>query len=146
MSKINFFTEDISFILKHKTALRAWIHQVIKDAGQRITSLNYIYCSDKYLLQVNKDYLNHDYYTDIITFDNRDDTSSPIDADIFISIDRVVDNAQSLETSIDRELYRVMIHGVLHLLGSQDQTDEQKKEMRKSEEASLSLLNISNKH
>ncbi len=142
MSKINFFLEDISFTLKHKTALRAWVCQVIQNAGQEISSLNYIYCSDNYLLQVNQDYLSHDYYTDIITFDNRDDSSLPLDADIFISIDRVVDNAQSLDTSFDNELYRVMIHGVLHLLGSKDQTDEQKKEMRKSEEASLSLLNI----
>lgn len=142
MPTINFFQEEVSFTLKHKQKIRAWIHQVVQGHSQQIEALNYIYCSDNYLLEVNKQYLEHDYYTDIITFDNREDTQSPIDSDIFISIDRVRDNSEQLHITFQQELHRVMIHGVLHLLGKQDKTDAQKREMRKSEEASLSLLNI----
>lgn len=142
MSAINFFQEEVSFSPKHKTILRNWVQQIISNAGQEIDSINFIYCSDNYLLQVNRDYLEHDYYTDIITFDNRDFDDHPLDSDIFISIDRVKDNAAAQEVSFEHELHRVMIHGVLHLLGKQDKTDEQKQDMRKSEEASLSLLHI----
>ncbi len=142
MPNINFFQEEVSFTLKHKRVLRAWINQVVHNYSQEIQSVNFIYCSDNYLLEVNKQYLEHDYYTDIITFDNREETHTPIDSDIFISIDRVRENSKQLNVPYQQELHRVMIHGILHLLGKQDKTAEQKKDMRKSEEASLSLLNI----
>lgn len=142
MSKINFFQEEVSFTLKHKRLLRRWIETIIVDAGHNILDINFIYCSDNYLLEINKSYLNHNYYTDIITFDNRDHGSSPLNSDIFISIDRVKDNAKQLKVSYIQELHRVMIHGILHLLGYNDRTPQQQQEMRKREEASLSLLKI----
>ena len=142
MSAINFFSEGVHFTIKNKRILRSWIEQVTALEQQEIGSVNFIYCSDKYLLEINKNYLDHDYYTDIITFDNRDSLQLPIDSDIFISIDRIQENAIKLNISFDLELHRVMIHGILHLLGYQDKTDEQKKDMRKREEASLSLLHI----
>lgn len=139
---VHFFSEDIEFNLKHKSSIRKWISNVIEDQNQELEEINYIFCSDEYLLDINRNYLQHDYYTDIITFDNRDETDDPISSDIFISIDRVQDNAQSLNNSFHQELYRVMIHGVLHLLGQGDKTEQQQMEMRKREEASLSLLQI----
>lgn len=144
-TKINFFTEDVEFKIKHKAIIRQWIEDIIKSDNQKLEEINYIFCSDEYLLNVNREYLDHDYYTDIITFDNREDNSEPILSDIFISIDRIEDNAQTVNTSFNQELYRVLIHGVLHLLGQGDKTEEQQKAMRKSEEACLSLLQIPNK-
>lgn len=142
MNEINFFQEDVTLIIEHKSVLTQWIVNIISTNGHEIESINFIYCSDKYLLEVNKTYLDHDYYTDIITFDNRDFEGLPIDSDIFISIDRVKENASDLNITFQEELHRVMIHGVLHLLGYEDSTDLQKKEMREKEEASLSLLHI----
>lgn len=142
MSEINFFQEEVSFNLKHKRVLRAWLSSIIHSAGHQFNVLNFIYCSDNYLLKINKEYLDHDYYTDIITFDNTEGGQSPIDSDIFISIDRVKENARQLKLPYQQELHRVMIHGVLHLLGHQDKNEEQKQDMRKREEASLSLLRI----
>ena len=143
MSLINFFQEDIQFEPDHKKTLKDWIKLIVAQNEQEIESINFIYCSDKYLLGINKTYLNHDYYTDIITFDNRTDPlAEPIDADIFISIDRVRDNAEQLDQPFAKELHRVMIHGILHLLGQSDKTEPQQQEMRKREEASLSLLKI----
>lgn len=141
-SNINFFSEEIDFKLKNKAILRNWIKQVIGQEGQSILDLNFIFCSDEYLLNINREYLEHDYYTDIITFDNREALSEPITSDIFISIDRVQDNSVKHETTFNQELFRVMIHGVLHLLGQGDKTEEEQTQMRKREEASLSLLSI----
>ena len=139
---IHFFSEEISFNLKHKTTLRNWIKRVVQNEQQEIEDLNFIFCSDEYLLAVNQEYLNHDYFTDIITFDNREEVNAPISSDIFISIDRVRDNSKNHSTTFDQELHRVMIHGVHHLLGQGDKTDSEKVQMRKREEASLSLLTI----
>lgn len=142
MSDINFFQEEVSFQLNHEDILKGWISTIIQNARQSFDTINFIYCSDNYLLEINKEYLDHDYYTDIITFDNREDDESALDADIFISIDRVKENATQLNLPYEQELHRVMVHGVLHLLGLKDKTEAQKKEMRESEEASLSLLHI----
>ena len=142
MSDINFFQEEVSFQLNHEDILQGWISTIIQNAKQSFDTINFIYCSDNYLLEINKEYLDHDYYTDIITFDNREDDESALDADIFISIDRVKENATQLNLPYEQELHRVMVHGVLHLLGLKDKTEAQKKEMRESEEASLSLLHI----
>ncbi|OEK07087.1 rRNA maturation RNase YbeY [Roseivirga misakiensis] len=142
MPEINFFTEEVNFELKHKKIIRQWLHDVSASNGQTIDALNYIYCSDNYLLDVNQQYLNHDYFTDIITFDNRDDLSAPISADLFISLDRVKDNASKQDAQFEHELHRVMVHGLLHLLGQNDKSPEEQKEMTKREEDSLSLLHI----
>jgi len=141
-SKIHFFNEDVDFRFKHKSIITKWITSIVKSEGQSIADINYIFCSDDYLLEMNKEYLQHDYYTDIITFDNRESLDESLSSDIFISIDRIKDNAQTLGISFETELYRVLIHGVLHLLGQSDKTKAQKAQMRKREEASLSLLQI----
>lgn len=142
MATINFFLEEVSFILKHKRILRKWLVQVADQSGHQIHSLNYIYCSDNHLLSINQTYLNHDYYTDIITFDNRDTNDQALDADLFISIERVRDNAKLAGVTFQQELHRVMVHGLLHLLGQNDKTEAQQLAMTKKEEASLSLLHI----
>ena len=138
MSKINFFTEDIAYSLKNKTKLRSWISNVIKDNHKHISWLNYIFTSDQYLLSINKTYLDHDSFTDIITFDQSANTNS-IEADIFISIDRIKENSKNLQIPFQDELHRVMIHGVLHLIGLNDKSDAEKKEMRKKENHYLAL-------
>ncbi len=139
---IHFFSEDIQFELTDQPRFIEWIQEVVESFKQSILDVNYIYCSDKYLLDINKEYLDHDYFTDIITFDNREDKTQPLEADIFISIDRVRENADLLNQSFTIELARVMIHGIHHLLGQGDKTEAEKAEMRKREEASLSLLKI----
>ena len=118
-SSINFFSEDIVFSLKRKTKIKNWIKNVINTEGQHLSELNFIFCSDEYLLTINKAYLNHDTYTDIITFDNSNEEGM-LAGDIFISIDRISENAKTYNVSETDELHRVMIHGVLHLLGYKD--------------------------
>jgi probable rRNA maturation factor len=130
---IHFFNEETSFNLKNKTIIRNWINQTIIQEKLQLEELNFIFCSDNYLLKINKEYLNHDTYTDIITFDN---SSLPheIVGDIFISIDRVNENAKTFKTTIRNELCRVMIHGVLHLLGYKDKSKTDKTLMTKMED------------
>jgi len=141
MSKINFFNEDIDFILENPEEINNWITQVIEDNSFTINQLNYIICSDNYLLEINRSYLSHDTLTDIITFDNSDEDNT-VEADIFISLERVKENSEQLKTDITTEFNRVLIHGVLHLIGWNDKTQEDKAEMREKEEACLSLLRI----
>lgn len=136
---IYFFSEGINFKPKNIRHLKNWIKQVVRNEGATLQELNFIFCSDEYLHQINVEYLQHDTYTDIITFDNSDETGR-IEGDIFISIDRVKENAQKFQTNLDRELYRVMIHGVLHLLGYQDKTPQEKSQMRAKEDKCLDLL------
>jgi rRNA maturation RNase YbeY len=138
---INFFTEEISFTLKHKLKVRAWIVDVIKREQKQPGELNFIFCSDIYLLTINRQYLNHDTYTDIITFDNIEDESR-ISGDIFISVDRVRENAGHLKIPEVSELHRVIIHGVLHLVGYSDKKPDKKKEMTSKEDLYLSLRNF----
>lgn len=141
MQRIHFFSEDIDFELTDSIKTSNWVTQVIEANQFNLNALNYIICSDNYLLEINQTYLSHDYLTDIITFDNSDE-DSVVEADIFISLDRVRDNAKTLKTNLQAELNRVIIHGVLHLLGWDDKTDEDKSKMREKEEACLSLLQI----
>lgn len=141
MDCIHFFQEDTDFTPTHPDILADWLVQIASDHEHQIEDLNYIFCSDEYLLGVNRQYLDHDYYTDIITFDNSVEARQIV-SDIFISIDRVHDNAQQLQVSEKTELHRVMVHGLLHLLGFQDKTDDQKTLMRQKEDACLSLLKI----
>lgn len=136
-STISFFYEDINFKLLNKDKVKLWLLEVAKMHHHHVSIINYIFCSDDYLLNINKTYLNHDYYTDILTFDQSD--NDEIEADIFISIDRVRENAEAFHHIYEKELNRVMVHGLLHLLGYNDQTEEEKQAMRETEEACLSL-------
>jgi len=124
---IAFLTEDITFELKEKLKHKAWIKEAAKAEGFRIGELNYIFCSDVYLLDINQKYLGHDTLTDIVTFDNSEDPKM-IEGDIFISIDRVQENALKFDTA-ESELKRVMIHGLLHLAGYKDKDKAQKELM-----------------
>ena len=119
---------------------RSWLIRVAEALGKNIVELQYIFCSDDYLLNMNKKYLNHDTLTDIITFEYGN--GEKIHGDIFISIDRVWDNARSFEVSFQEELHRVMVHGVLHLHGLHDKTDLQKQIMRKEENRLMKLFHV----
>jgi len=134
---INFFNEDITFNLKHKGLVRTWIKSTIISENHRLKLLNFIFCSDAYLLNINKQYLNHDTYTDIITFDNSD-VELEIAGDIFISVERVRENAKELGLNDTDELHRVIIHGTLHLLGYSDKSKSSKAQMTDKEDLYLS--------
>jgi rRNA maturation RNase YbeY len=139
---ISFHPEDIKFNLKNKTILKKWITSIIKNKKRKAGELNFIFCSDEHLLSINRQYLNHDTYTDIITFDySKDDVKQPVSGDIFISIDRIHENSEKFSKSFEDELHRVMIHGVLHLLGYKDKGKAAKTEMTRQEDLSLKLLN-----
>jgi rRNA maturation RNase YbeY len=129
---IHFCTEDITFSLKEKLKHKAWLNEVAKQEGKKILELTYVFCSDEYLLQINQEYLNHDTLTDIVTFDNSEDLQK-IEGDIFISIERVLENGNKLGTS-ETELERVMVHGLLHLLGYKDKKKEDKALMTEKED------------
>jgi len=129
---IHFCTEDITFSLKEKLKHKAWLNEVAKQEGKRILELTYVFCSDDYLLQINQEYLNHDTLTDIVTFDNSEDPKR-IEGDVFISIDRVKENGDALGTK-ETELKRVMVHGLLHLLGYKDKKKEDKAIMTEKED------------
>ncbi|WP_324674006.1 rRNA maturation RNase YbeY [Hymenobacter sp. GOD-10R] len=135
---IEFLVEDVDFELADAEELTSWIERVSEVHEHEIVQLTYIFCSDEYLHRVNVEYLDHDTYTDVITFDNAD-TSDVIEGDIFISVERVRENAQQLGVSFHDELHRVMIHGVLHLLGYADKDLLSQTAMRKKEDDCLSL-------
>ena len=138
MAQINFFDQDITFNLPEPRKTRQWIKEVISLEGRQLSGLNYIFCSDGYLLSINQQYLNHKTFTDIITFDNSDG-GEDVEGDIFISVERVRENAKKHRTDFDEELHRIVIHGVLHLLGYSDKSARAKSLMRKKEDAYLSL-------
>jgi rRNA maturation RNase YbeY len=139
MASINFFNEDISFKLPHPRKTSTWIKLVIQKEKFSLNQVNFIFCSDEYLRAKNIEYLNHKTYTDIITFDYAD-TKGELEGDIFISIDRIRENADKFGRPFDEELHRVIIHGILHLLGYDDKTPQQKALIHKKEDACLSLL------
>lgn len=141
MPSINFFEEDISFKLKNKTAVKQWIKAAIEAEGYKLKELNYIFCSDEYLLKINQQYLDHDTYTDIVTFDNSE-KEGVIEGDIFISIDRIRENAVKFNSGEVNELHRVIIHGALHLLGYLDKTAEKKRIMTGKEDYYLGQRNF----
>ena len=141
MAQIDFFTQDVSFKLPKPAKIRLWIKTLIEVEKKRLVHLNYIFCSDLYLLGLNKQYLKHRTLTDTITFDTSE-REGHIEGDIFISIERVEANAAELATTFDNELHRVLVHGVLHLIGYSDKTARQKSQMRKKEDAYLSLRNF----
>lgn len=139
--QISFFSEDTDFILKQKALVRDWIKNSINAEGLRTGTLNFIFCSDSYLLTINQQYLDHDTYTDIVTFDNSDDEGC-IEGDLFISIDRIKENATTFNVSEKDELHRVIIHGVLHLIGYNDKGEGKKEEMTRMENKYLSLRSL----
>lgn len=134
---INFFCEDIEFKVQKPNFLKKWLKESAVNEGFTVKDLNYIFCSDEYLHKINLEYLDHDTLTDIITFDNTE-KEGKIEGDIFISIDRVRDNAKDFSTEFDHELRRVLVHGLLHLCGYLDETDEEEAEMRTRENEYLS--------
>jgi rRNA maturation RNase YbeY len=118
--------------------LKNWIQEVIRLNNHQTGHLSFVFCTDDYILEVNKKFLNHDYYTDIITFDYKESTI--VSGDFIISIDRVKDNALTHQSAFHKELYRVIIHGVLHLLGFSDKTETQQMNMRLLEDRYLAQL------
>ncbi len=134
---VQFFFLKHNISLKQRRALKHFIQDIFKKEKRKLDNLIYVFCSDNYLLEINKSHLQHDYYTDIITFD-LSETHGSITGEIYISTDRVRDNAKSLGVSINEELHRVIFHGALHLCGYKDKTPRDAKEMRAAEEKNLS--------
>jgi probable rRNA maturation factor len=136
---VKFFAEDISFKQPQSLKTSKWIKSISQSEGYKIGDINYIFCTDEYLLDINRQYLQHDYYTDIITFDNSED-EGVLEGDIYVSVDRVKDNAENLKVGFEEELRRVLIHGLLHLIGYEDSSDDLKRIMRDKEDACLLLF------
>ncbi len=136
---IEFFTEEVDFSLEKEDLLTEWIVGVIRDFGGDLGEISFIFCSDEYLLGLNQSHLDHDYYTDILTFPLHEE-GHPIIADIFISVDRVRDNAIQFGIPMTDELYRVMIHGILHLLGFDDHQSEDITAIRAAEDKALAQV------
>jgi len=132
VSKVCFFFEQKDLSLKNRGSLKAFIGSIFRKEKKKLDSLNYIFCSDKRLLEINRKYLGHDYFTDIISFDLSD--SGSVQGEIYISVDRVRDNAQKLNLTYKSEFHRVIIHGALHLCGYKDKTIKDAKKMRAMED------------
>ena len=139
MTNIFLQSHGIDFTFEKEENLKNWLNTIISKYGHSLISLSYVFCSDDKLLEINKKHLNHNYYTDVITFD-LSDSPTEIEGEVFISINRVYDNASSLRTHRDEELARVMVHGLLHLIGLKDGTNEEKLIMQREENVCLSLL------
>ncbi|AYQ34953.1 MULTISPECIES: rRNA maturation RNase YbeY [Runella] len=137
---IQFFNEDVDFKIPNPRKTKTWLKDIIESEGFELNQLNYIFCSDEYLLSVNQQYLNHDFYTDIITFDNSEEIEGIVEGDIFISIDRVKENAEQLSKTFKEELLRVLAHGVLHLVGYDDHEDEDELVMRQKEDTYIATF------
>ena len=135
------FNFETKFNLEHQELLANWIHLVINQEGRKEGEINYVFCDDDYLHELNVKYLDHDTLTDIISFDYT--VGKELHGDIFISIDRVAENAQDLGVSFNDELYRVMIHGILHYCGYKDKSEDEEMEMRLKEDHYLSQLVLS---
>ena len=135
---IKFFTEEIKFQLKERIRIKNWINESIIGENSNPGVINFIFTSDKYLLEINKQYLSHNYFTDIITFNYCE--QNIINGDIYISISTVKNNSGHFNVTFIEELHRVMIHGILHLLGYEDKTDEEKEKMREKENQNLEKL------
>jgi len=129
---------DVKIPAIDQLRINEWVNRVVVNNSFEIGEINYYFCSDDYLLEMNREYLSHDYFTDIITFDYT--VAEIISGDLFISIDTVADNAKDYGCEYIQELYRVMIHGVLHLMGIDDKTDEDQEIMTQKEDESLALL------
>jgi rRNA maturation RNase YbeY len=135
---IHFFFQNVSIRLSDRKKLKAFTNVIFQKEGKRLESLNYIFCSDKYLLKINQSYLGHDFYTDIITF-NLSKLSKNIEGEVYISFDRVKENARKLKILPKQELLRVIFHGILHLCSYNDKTLVQQKKMRRKEDELIAL-------
>jgi len=133
------YNYETNFQLENEKNLSNWIQTCIEKEGCELGEINYIFCDDAYLLKLNQEFLQHDTFTDIISFDNS--LGKLINGDVFISVERVQENAQDFKVSFDDELHRVMIHGVLHYIGFKDKTAEEKQLMRRKENECLKLTN-----
>lgn len=134
---IQFFFEDVENMIQPNYT--NWLEDLILTEDKKLGDINYILCDDEYLLKINQDFLQHDYYTDIITFDKV--KGKTINADIFVSLQRVIDNAEQIGKSNDEELRRVLAHGLLHLVGYKDKSETEQIEMRSKEDFYLALFN-----
>jgi len=137
-SNIHFFSEAIDFQLENKASITKWLYQIAQEYHFEIEEINYIFCNDTYLLEINQEYLQHNTYTDIITFDNSEKPQKII-SDIFISIERVRENAKKFNTTFENESLRVIIHGLLHLVGFKDKEVLEKELMTRAENESLDI-------
>ena len=135
---INYYGEGVTIPAFRRREVNAWIKDVAEEYGYEVGDITYQFCDNERILEINQNYLNHDYYTDIITFDQTRD--GLLFADIVISVEMVTSNAEEYGEPFRREFLRVLIHGVLHLCGVDDQTEEQAKEMRQAEENALAML------
>ncbi len=133
------FNSETSFTLKNQKKLVKWISDVISSEGFQVGEINYIFCNDSYLNKINQEFLNHDTFTDIISFDYT--LGKEVGGDIFISIERVLENAEKFNEVFENELYRVMIHGILHFMGYKDKTKKEKTLMRTKEDEKIFTLN-----
>jgi rRNA maturation RNase YbeY len=138
-SKINFYSEN-EFILEETDRVAKWIEQVIASENKKLEEINYIFCDDEYLLKLNVEFLDHDTYTDIITFNNN--VGNILEGDIFISTERVKENAETFGVIFEDELRRVLSHGILHLCGYNDKTEEDSLVMREKEEEKMQLFHV----
>ncbi len=129
---------EIRFILKHKTRLKQWLEQVVLAEKKRVGSINFMFATDEFVLEQNKRFLKHNTYTDIITFHSNE--GACLNGDILISVERVKNNAIKFDIPFEEELRRVMVHGVLHLCGYKDKTDQERKKMRGMENKALKLF------
>tara|TARA_R110000868_G_scaffold150063_3_gene372993 strand:- start:55144 stop:55563 length:420 start_codon:yes stop_codon:yes gene_type:complete len=134
------FHYESDFIIEDETKFADWIGRLVMSEGRSYSQLDFIFCDDEYLLKINQDYLNHDTYTDIITFPYED--MNGLAGDIFISVDRVRDNALEFRVDFDTELKRVMAHGVLHLIGFGDKSEEEALLMRAKEDEKIKLFHV----
>ena len=134
------FNSETSFTPKNQNKLAEWISNVILSEGFEVGEINYIFCDDIYLHKINQEFLKHDTYTDIISFDYT--LGKEVGGDIFISIERVLENAEKFNEVFENELHRVMIHGVLHFMGYKDKTKTDKTLMRTKEDEKIFILNI----
>ncbi len=135
---IYFFNEEVEFVLQNKTKYKNWFREIANSEKKSIGKVNIIFTSDELILKINKTYLNHDYFTDIITFD--DSVEDQLNGDLYISIDSVKSNANEYHCSFDLELSRVMVHGILHLVGYSDSSENSQIEMRKKENVYIQRL------
>ncbi|HRO44487.1 rRNA maturation RNase YbeY [Agriterribacter sp.] len=144
MPVINFYFPYRQFALKSRKDLKIFIRNIFKAEKKKMVSLQCIFCSDAYLLAINRQYLQHDYYTDIITFNLG--TENNIEGEIYISIERVKENARLMHTSFKEEIHRVIFHGILHLCGHKDKLKSEKEDMRRKEDRLLQLYFNKNKY
>ncbi len=140
MPRVSFSNADINYTIKNKKVISTFIEEIFSRENQQLASLDYVFCSDDYLLDINKNFLQHDYFTDVITFDLTESKNDGISGEIYISIDRIKDNSKIEKTAYKSELMRVMFHGALHLCGFKDKKKSEITIMRQKEDHYLRLF------